>query len=141
MNLLRATVAPLANGYAFFRDVVITGSHVASINAVGQDLADLAAIDSVTFALLRCHRPALTDRVRVLDWTMASPGLPLVTTQGKATRDALRQALHEVVHDRAHRETCRTLLIETVVVLPCDAHDAVQHLENYATNVGYPLLA
>jgi len=141
MNLLRATVAPLANGHAFFRDVVVTGSHAASIDAVGCGLADVAAIDCVTLALLRRYRPALTDQVRVLDWTMASPGLPLVTAQGEATRDALRQALDEVVNDPAHRETCRALLIETVLVLPSSIYNAVQHLEDYATNVGYPQLA
>ncbi|MGI4748298.1 MAG: phosphate/phosphite/phosphonate ABC transporter substrate-binding protein, partial [Janthinobacterium lividum] len=141
MNLLRAMVAPLANGRAFFHDVVVTGSHAASIDAVRRGTADLAAIDCVTFALLRRHRPALTERVRVLDWTIASPGLPLVTTQDETICDALRRALDEVVNDPAHRETCRALLIETFFVLASDAYGAVQHLEDYAMKAGYPVLA
>ncbi|NPD66231.1 PhnD/SsuA/transferrin family substrate-binding protein [Lichenicola cladoniae] len=141
MNLLRVTVAPLAGKNAFFGDLIVTGSHAASIDAVGRGTADLAAIDCVTFALLRRYRPALVDRVRLLDWTVASPGLPLVTAQGEATRLALRRALTEIATDPAHRETCRALLIEGFVELDRDAYDAVQRLEDDARNAGYPRLA
>ena len=140
MNLLRAKMAPLAGGRAFFRDVRVTGSHAASLDAVAGGEADVAAIDCVTLALLGRHRPALVERVRVLDWTVPCPGLPLVTAADTDTLLALRQALHAVAADPALEEMRRALLIERFVVLDADAYDAVQALEDGARSAGYPVL-
>src|SRR4051794_23404579 len=52
MNLLRAAVAPIAAGRPFFSAVLVTGAHVASLEAVAAGGADLAAIDCVTYGHL-----------------------------------------------------------------------------------------
>ena len=57
MNLFRAAIAPIAGGAPFFRAVVVTGSHEASVAAVAEGRADLAAIDCVSFALLGTRPP------------------------------------------------------------------------------------
>src|SRR3954454_11819501 len=49
MNLLRAMIAPMARCKPFFREVIVTGTHLASIEAVAGGQADVAAIDCVTF--------------------------------------------------------------------------------------------
>lgn len=134
MNLLRASVAPLAAGRAFFRSVAITGSHAASIASVACGDTDVAAIDCVTFALLSRHRPELTAPVRILDWTVACPGLPLVTAADAGVRDVLRAALDAVAPVPA-------LLIRRFEVLPADAYDAIRAIEDGARAAGYPVLA
>lgn len=141
MNLLRAAVAPLAGGSAFFGRIAVTGSHAASIEAVGSTHADLAAIDCVTLALLQRHRPALTRSVRVLGWTMSAPGLPLITAGGAGRCDLLRQALAAVVSDPAFDAVRQTLLIDRFVVLAADAYAAIRLLEDEASAGGYPVLA
>jgi len=57
---------------------VVTGSHAASIAAVANGRADIAAIDAVTWALAERHDPAAA-RVRVVGWTPPAPALPLIT--------------------------------------------------------------
>ena len=141
MNLLRAAVAPLAGGRQFFRTVLVTGSHAASLEAVGAGEADLAAIDCVTFALLQRHRPALTAPVRVLDWSAAAPGLPLITTGDAALVGQLRAALSQVATDPALAPVRQALLLDRFVVLPDTAYAAVRALENDAVLAGYPVLA
>jgi ABC-type phosphate/phosphonate transport system substrate-binding protein len=86
-NLLRAAVAPF--GPAFFGQVVLTGAHSVSLVAVAEGRADLAAIDCVSYGLLR------PEGVRIVGRTPPSPALPFVTsrTWPQATRDALREAL------------------------------------------------
>ena len=76
MNLFRATIAPVAGGGAFFRAIMVTGSHEASVAAVAEGLADLAAIDCVSFALLERGRPELIERVAVVAESPRSPSLP-----------------------------------------------------------------
>ena len=68
----------------------VTGSHRASVRAVAQGLADVAAIDCRSWALALAHEPAAQD-LRVIGWTALRPGLPYVTAQ--ATPLALQHKL------------------------------------------------
>jgi ABC-type phosphate/phosphonate transport system substrate-binding protein len=57
-----------------------TGSHRAALRAVAEGRAAMAAIDAVTWELARRHDPA-TARLRVLDRTAPTPGLPYITAR------------------------------------------------------------
>ncbi len=141
MNMLRAAVAPLARRRTFFRRVVLTGSHAASVEAVGTGKADLAAIDCVTLALLQRHRPALTACVKILDWTMPAPGLPLITAGDDRLRDLLRQALAAVAADVELAGLRQALLLDRFVLLPDETYRVIRDMEDRAIAAGYPLLA
>ncbi len=80
MNLFRAAIAPIAGGAPFFRAIVVTGSHEASVAAVAEGRADLAAIDCVSFALLARGRPELIERVAVVAESPLSPCLPFIAS-------------------------------------------------------------
>lgn len=69
-----------------------TGSHAASLVALQARRADLCAIDCVSWAIARCHRPALTLDLRVIGWSSPMPALPYVTRAGGPI-GRLRQAL------------------------------------------------
>ena len=143
MNLLRAEIAPLAKGRAFFKSVVITGSHLASAEAVAQNDADVAALDCVTWAHLQRWRPSLTAGLRVLTWTVRSPGLPLITSLGTSPSQlvALRAALDDVASDPDLREVRRTLLLEGFSLVPAEHYRAALRLQEIASGLGYPHLA
>ena len=141
MNLLRAEVAPLAGGTPFFRRVIITGSHAESLRTVATGEADVAAIDCVTLALLGDVRPDAVAPVRILGWTMPSPGLPLITAGDDRTLLALRQALDAAARDPALAATQRTLRLLRFEVLPPDSYDAVRAIENRARAANYAVLA
>jgi len=76
MHALAAVPGGLALGPA-----VLTGSHGASMAAVADGRADLAAIDAVTWALAERY-DALTQGLKVIGWTEPTPGLPLITRPG-----------------------------------------------------------
>ncbi len=127
MNLLRQAVAALPGRAPFFGEIVWTGAHAASIRAVAEGRADVAAIDCVTWAQLQRLRPNLTAGLRVLAWTAASPGLPLITGAGTdaPTLAALRQAIDEVAGDPALAAVRDALLLDGVAVFEPGAYDAV----------------
>jgi ABC-type phosphate/phosphonate transport system substrate-binding protein len=143
MNLLRATIAPLAEGKPFFREVTVTGSHAASLEAVAAGRADVAAIDCVTFAHLRRLRPDIAAGVQPIAETPQSPALPLVTAASTddATIAVLRAGLADVAQDPALDAVRDTLLIVGYEVLPEAAYDRVLTLEAEAVGAGYPVLA
>ena len=143
MNLLRAEIAPLAqDGEKFFARVHITGSHASSVEAVVDGLADVAAIDCVTWSLLQEKRPSATRDLRVLAWTQSSPGLPLITSlrTDAATRAALLAALQDVVADASLAPVRAALHLEAFVELPSSAYNVVAEMEAQAVASGYPVL-
>jgi ABC-type phosphate/phosphonate transport system substrate-binding protein len=144
MNLLRGAIAPLAVGApGFFSEVIVTGSHLASAEAIAAGAADVAALDAVCWAHLRRLRPAVARRLRVLDWTDATPGLPLVTATGTdaATVRALQNALADVALDPDLADTRVMLLLEGFSVLPPSAYRSTLDIERRARALGYSHLA
>ena len=73
-----------------------TQSHAASAWAVAQGLADLAAIDVVTWGHLRQAEPMLVRSLKIIAETPPTPGLPFVTRRG-GDRLAVAQAVERGV--------------------------------------------
>ncbi len=76
------------------RKRVVTGSHAASVRAVAEGRADLAAIDAVTWGML--ERDGETAGVQVVRVTPPTPALPFITARGNDVA-ALREALASAV--------------------------------------------
>jgi ABC-type phosphate/phosphonate transport system substrate-binding protein len=143
MNLFRATVAPLAKGRRFFGSAVVTGAHVASLEAVIEGRADIAAIDCVTFGLLRRGRPSLTDAVTLIAETPLSPALPLVMNAdlAKTYLKPVRAALFAALEDPALANARETLGLVGAEILDDADYDRVAAFEREAVALGYPELA
>ena len=114
MNLLRAAVAPLARGVAFFRSVTMSGSHWRSVQMVASGHADLTAVDCVSWAHFRRHRPAQTSTLRVLGWSPRSPSLPFITALATDERSvaALVTVLEELKSDSTLKAVRQELLLQ-----------------------------
>ena len=68
---------PRPGGFTFANRVA-TGAHVASARMVAQGQADIAAIDAVSWRHIDRFE-TWTDRLRVLEHTPPTPGLPFIT--------------------------------------------------------------
>lgn len=141
-HALRAAVAPLAAGGAFFAGVALTGGHAASAQAVAEGRADVAALDCVSWALMRRVEPGLAARLRVIGWTPAAPGLPLITAASTddATVAALRAAVLETLAAPATAEPRSALLIEGAAALDDAAYDRILAMAAAADALGAPPL-
>jgi ABC-type phosphate/phosphonate transport system substrate-binding protein len=141
MNLLRHAVAALANGRAFFASVIETGGHLASLQALLDDRADVAAIDCVSFAFVLDHLPPLGRGVVEIGITASSPGLPLIASKRVPPDgiDALTIALdHAVAEDQT---LAKRLKLDGFVQRPLDDYASILDLETGAIERGYPRLA
>ena len=142
MNLFRAALAPLAGGARFFQSVRQSGSHRASLELVAAGEADVTAIDCVTLAHLQRIDPPLTSRLKVVDWTPASPCLPYVTScqTNRATLEVLRTALAAVLVDPALAPVREVLLLQGLDSSPDTTFCRVRELELEAHRWHYPAL-
>jgi ABC-type phosphate/phosphonate transport system substrate-binding protein len=98
-------------------EVVVTGSHVASVAAVARGDADVAAIDGVTLTMLQRHRPAALTGLAIVGSGPPIPCLPLVTRAdaGADRVAALRSALAATVRHPATRAARAALLLDDFV--------------------------
>jgi ABC-type phosphate/phosphonate transport system substrate-binding protein len=142
MNLLRAAIAPLAKGTRFFASVSLSGSHRHSAALVAAAEADVAALDCVSYAHLQRFDQETTARLRVLDWTPASPSLPLITAAATddETLQLLREAFAAVAADPALASVRAALLLQGFDLAPPRDYAAVLRLEQQAVDAGYPTL-
>ena len=82
-----------AQGIPFTR-FLHTGSHRDSARAVAEGRADLGCIDAVTWRLVERHDPDVAARLRIVESTAPTPGLPLITARGREAAP-IRAALAE----------------------------------------------
>lgn len=143
MNLFRRAVAPLAEGRTFFSTVIVTGGHAASIDAVRDGTADIAAIDSVTWGLFAAHAPERLAGLRILSETALGPGLPLITAPktGDADLTTIRAALADAIADPTLADAVDVLGLTGLETLNDQAYAELARLESEALALGYPALA
>jgi ABC-type phosphate/phosphonate transport system substrate-binding protein len=142
MNLFRAAIAPVAEGMPFFSQVIITGSHARSLAAILSERIDVASIDAVTLAHLRERYPRHASGIRVLDWTAATPGLPLINAAATQpeTIAALRQALVAATSTPFARDSLKRLHIIGFERVALEVYAIVPMIEMQARAMNYPLL-
>ncbi|MGF7148095.1 ABC-type phosphate/phosphonate transport system substrate-binding protein [Sphingomonas zeicaulis] len=143
MNLFRAALAPFAREGRFFDTVCLTGGHAASIEALVAGTIDVAAIDAVTLELLSRHDPGIAPAIRILAWTAAVPGLPLVTAAATPpeTVATMRRVLQQLVTDPAFAPAAATLALEGFETLSLESYGRIVAIETMARTMGYPHLA
>lgn len=143
MNLFRATIAPIARGRPFFGRVIVTGSHEASMIAVSEGEADIAAIDCVSFALLRQGRPELAENIEPIGRSPRAPGLPFIMSASLAASClvAVRTALFAALSDAALATARETIGIVGAEILADADYERVAKIERDAIEAGYPTLA
>lgn len=143
MNLLRSMVAPIAAGERFFKDVLVTGSHRASLSAIASGYADVAAIDCVTLALLSRYESESLNLLSRLCWTPATLGLPFVTSTRTSPADIskIQDGLKIISEDSKYRHLRESLLLDHFEFPEAQDYDQVMSLEYAAIGAGYKTLA
>jgi ABC-type phosphate/phosphonate transport system substrate-binding protein len=142
MNMLRASIAPLANGQRFFESVVLGGSHRGSVKMVSAGDADVAAVDCVSFAHFQRLYPSTAALLRILAWTPSAPSLPFITarTTSDEVLGKLRSSLAAVMADRELDDARERLLLDGFDLEPVEGYSEVLRLERVAAQLGYPQL-
>ena len=78
-----------------------TGSHLGSARGGAEVQADIAALDAVSWRLIQRYEP-IAQKLRVIEWTTPTPGLPLITAKqndGEAMFAAISRAIDQLRPD------------------------------------------
>jgi ABC-type phosphate/phosphonate transport system substrate-binding protein len=126
MLALKAVIATVAKSAEFFTSTCWTGSHLASLKAVQDGMADVCAIDCVTVAHVRRSTPELLAGLHEIARGPSVPGLPYISA-GSVER--VRTALQAVFDRQDTRPARDALLLSGFSVLPDRAYDVIYNLE------------
>lgn len=139
-NAFRDAVAPLNRDGRYFAETIATGSHANSVAAVIGAVADVAAIDPVSLALMP---EEVRSQVKIVGWTEASPGLPYITALSTSANDVntLRESISSALHAPSTAEARTYLMLTDIVVLGEHDYDVIIDMERRAIDRGYPQLA
>lgn len=108
----------------WFEQTFYSRGHVASAKAVAEGQADIAAIDAQTWRNFERYE-AVAARLRVLEWTTPTPGLPLITALAQ-DKDAIFDVVaHAIV---ALNDADRALLdFKGIERIPADAYLSIRN--------------
>ncbi len=138
-NALRALVAPKNRDGRFFSAAKVSGSHIESLKMIRRGAADVAAVDCITYALLKSYRPSALDGIRKLGRTYRAPAIPYITRRdGDDDRvDRLQTALFNAFVDPHLITTRQALYLKNIETLPASAYERIIAFEEYANGLGY----
>lgn len=142
MNLPRLLFARLAERKPFFRSIVETGAHPASMARLAAREVDCASIDCMTYAFFKDHRPEVVASLRVLAETPESPAIPFITSSATPEDQAqrLQAALFRLAADPARRSVMDGLRLKAITMPDPAAYAALLDYERQAADLGYPEL-
>ena len=114
MNSLLTLAAPYSKDGFFFQKINESGAHVDSLIAIQHKTADVAAIDCVTYQLLKTYRPSTIAGIRIIGQTDSAPAHPYVTSSStpKETQLRMRDALDAAFNDSSLDGARETILLK-----------------------------
>lgn len=140
MNLFRHRLTPLQQDGRFFASVATSGAHQQSLRWVREGWADLASIDSVTFAYLARYAPAEVAGLRIVARTAISPNLPYITalSAGSAGAERIREAMNLALQQLP--QVSATLGLQEVLPASETDYQVVIGYQREASAAGYEVL-
>jgi len=106
----------------WFDNKLHAGQHQASAEAVAEGKADIASLDAVTWRLIQQYE-SFAKKLRVLEWTDPTPGLPLITAL-QHNPDNVFNAFSEALNE-LHTNDKALLGIKSLVKIPASDYLAV----------------
>lgn len=135
-NVLRYSFRQFGAVDRFFGEITVTGAHRRSLAAVREGAADVAAIDCVTFELLRHLAPEELNGIAIVAWSDSAPALPYITNADADPNvlASLRDALQAASTDPSLAGIRGQLLIDGFSVLPIESYNVILQQEAQSDN-------
>jgi ABC-type phosphate/phosphonate transport system substrate-binding protein len=140
MNVLRHEIAQYAQGAPYFNTVVISESHLESMNMVIQGKADIAAIDSVTYHFAVGQDLLDASKLKIIGRSRHTTGLPFVISRNiKFDREIIVDAMNSCLENipDVHKSF---LKIRRFSRVEANDYESIKQLESESRKLGYSKL-
>lgn len=142
MSALRHLVAQCHTGGKFFSSVKVSGSHIASLDRIRRGKANIAAIDSVTLALLSKHQSHTMEGLKILGATYTAPAPPYVVRVDLPEKEVTKitDALLETFNEPTLAGYRAQLLLTGLTRARQEDYWVLEAYKDHATKHGFPSL-
>lgn len=142
MSTLRHLVAQSHDKGRFFGQVKISGSHKSSLDMIRQNKANIAAIDSVTLALMCKHQNHTMEGLKILGSTYTAPAPPYVVRANLHESDVqkITQALVDTFEEPTLASQRAQLLLNGLTLTTQEDYWIMEAYKDHATKHGFPSL-
>lgn len=130
-----ASMVHLAKDAQFPSELLMTGGHAYSAQAVADGRADYACLDAVTWALLKKHSD-LGTALRPVEETSPTPALPFITAIGQDAA-AIARATQKAITELSDQDA-ELLLLRDLIYIPADDYLAVPNPPQAAADLLNP---
>ncbi|GJL80864.1 MAG: phosphate ABC transporter substrate-binding protein [marine bacterium B5-7] len=129
-NVLKFLLSENESMENIFSKIIVTGKHEQSIKTVSSGAADIAAIDCVTFGLIKHYRPEEIDDIRIFAQGPLLPGLPLITSRRTMADDIehLIEAFATAVTDTSISKEVKRLMLSDIARTQPDDYQIIATL-------------
>jgi phosphonate transport system substrate-binding protein len=136
-NVVRAYLAGFGHSQGFFREVVESGSHIASIEMILNGRVEASAIDTTVLDSVIDQRPEVGAQIRVIETIGPSPIPPWVasTRLPMPIRSALRRTFLAMHEDSEGRVVLARGRIMRFVSAHDTDYDPIRRMADVAANV------
>ena len=112
---------------AFFSDVILAGSHATSLKSVAFGVAEIAAIDCISFQLLTNHDAALKENIKILELSEEFPCPPFVTSMATDTQTCqkLFDGISHCLAQEEYKPLQSSLLLSGVKSVKKEAYEGI----------------
>ena len=92
----------------------MTGSHQASLEMLKNGIADVAAIDAVTWSIIERDTPAKVAGLEIVERSSEAPSPPYVVRRG-VDREEVFRSLNKALESSASIDAKKALLIKDII--------------------------
>lgn len=132
-NIVLYTLQERGLDTTYFSNMLETGAHRASLQAVLAGKADATAIDSHVFDVLCAKEPHIAAQLRTIDMFGPTAIPPIVIGKhiDEPTKQRIREALYSMHSHTVWAKQLQNGLIECLVPIEDDAYDSIRHMWTY----------
>jgi hypothetical protein len=110
--------------------VVVTGSHQASLDALRNGVADVAAIDAVTWSIIERDAPSKLAGLKIVERSPDAPAPPYVVRQGRDSKQIIR-GLRRAFRSPGSIDAKKALFLKSII--PAQRDDYFPIFNEYET--------
>jgi phosphonate transport system substrate-binding protein len=139
-NITRYQLAKSGEGWDFFNRVIASGSHTNSLEMILDGEIDASAIDSTVLDLILAEKPAIHERIRVIDTWGPSPIPPWVVHSGVEAQiqRSLRQTLISMHQDSEGKAILERGQIDHFAQVEDQDYNPIRDMYKIAESIGHP---
>ena len=136
-NVVRYELARMGKKAGFFGKVIVSGSHISSLDMILKGEVDGSAIDSTVLEQEIFNNPKLSSKIRIIRSLGPSPVPPWLVSQKTSSEltSAIRQIVMHMEQDKLGKNLLQNAGIKLFKDISDDAYNPIREMDDLAKNI------